>query len=286
MITLPTEELPAISNITAGNILIYGDYGIGKSGLLASTKYLIANPEAENKIRQYPCLSIQLNSWQDHLDFTKALGAAEEGQYPGIGLDSLNISYDYCLAYVMSKVRFNGTLLTHPSENPTMCYPRITMEFIAWLRELTILGYHVIATAHSNISEVKVGGYSYNCFVPAFTGASPTSTYSGVLKVFSTVGYMRMEEAEEKPPTIKKLGKDAVDIRGDASRIGSEARVIHFKASKYWLANNKREAFPDKVKLPENWADDWKVLQESWGKRGHTISKEEITSGGLEVDDE
>lgn len=283
-IILPDEELPAINNITAGNLLIYGDYGVGKSGLLASTKYLIANPEAENKIRQYPCLSVQLNSWQDHLDFTKALAIADDGKYPGIGLDSLNISYDYCLAYVMAKVKFNGIFLSHPSENPTMCYPRITMEFITWLRELTVLGYHVIATSHANISEVKVGGYSYNSFVPAFTGASPTSTYAGVLKVFSTVGYMCMEEAE-KPPTAKKLGKEAVDVRSDASRIGSENRVIHFKASKYWLANNKRGGFPDTIKLSDDWSQDWNILKDAWGKENRQIAKEGVESGGLEVEE-
>jgi len=54
MITLPTEPVPAVLDLTANNLLITGDYGIGKSGLLASTGYLLADPE--DKLRAYPNL--------------------------------------------------------------------------------------------------------------------------------------------------------------------------------------------------------------------------------------
>lgn len=286
MIILPDEVVPAISDLTANNILIYGDYGIGKSGLLASTGYLIANPESENKIRQYPCLPVQLKNWQDHKDFVTALSKAEEGKYKGVGLDSLNISYDHCLTWVMANIKFNGLKLSHPSENPTTAYPRITMEFINWLREITYLGYHVVATCHSNITEVKSpSGYSFNSYIPSFTGGSATSTYAGVLKVFSVIGFMTMEEVE-KPPTATKMGKQVVDVRADGSRILiNEGRVIHFNQSKHWLANNKHGGFPDKVVLTNNWEDDWNILKESWGKEGHTMVEEVVKTEGLEVEE-
>jgi len=283
-ITLPTEPVPADRELTGTNILIMGDYGIGKSGLLASTGYLLGDPE--DKLRAYPdLLRVPLLSWLDHLDLRDKLAKVKPGSYPGIGLDSLNVSYDHALAWVMSNVKFNGVYLNHPSENPQIAYPRVTHEFTTWLREMTFLGYHVVATCHVNIVEIRdKKGSLYNRWIPAFTGGSPTSTYSAILKIFPIVGFMALDEVL-KPPTRTVLGKPVADTRADASRIEEKEhelrRVVHFEQNPNWLANNKFAGFPPRVVFTEDWRDDWRLLQEAWGSGDtHLVSEEVVEAPG------
>ena len=262
---------------------------MGKSGLLASTGYLLADPE--DKLRAYPnLLRVSLTSWQDHKDFTKQVAAKPSGTFQGIGLDSLNISWDHCLTWVMKNITFQGSKLTHPSENPQLCYPRITHEFITWLREVTYLGYHVIATCHVNIAEISdKKGNRYNRWVPAFTGGSPTSTYASIPKIFSIIGFMTLENVE-KPSTRTIMGKAVVDLRADSTRLPSDPKsdtkdslVIHFDKSPNWLSNNKEGGFPDIVVLTDNYRDDWNILKASWGAEGttHTIAAEPVPQNNL-----
>ena len=283
MITLPTEPVPAVQDLTANNILICADYGMGKSGLLASTGYLLADPE--DKLRAYPdLLRISLTNWQDHREFVKQVAAKPSATFLGIGLDSLNISWDHCLTWVMKNVTFQGNKLTHPSENPQLCYPRITHEFITWLREVTYLGYHVVATCHVNIAEISdKKGNKYNRWVPAFTGGSPTSTYASIPKIFSIIGFMTLENVQ-KPSTRTVMGKAVVDARVDSTRLPSdpksdtkESLVIHFDRSPNWLSNNKEGGFPDVVVLTDNYHDDWPILKKAWGTgERHLIAAELI----------
>ena len=290
-ITLPTEPVPAVLDLTANNLLIEGDYGIGKSGLLASTGYLLADPE--DKLRAYPdLLRISLKNWQDHKDFVQAVAQKPAGSYNGIGLDSLNISYDHALTWCMKNVKFAGSMLNHPSENPQLAYPRITYEFINWLREVTLLGYHIIATCHTNIVEIRdKKGNLYNRWVPSFTGGSATSTYSSILKVFPLVGFMTMDEVEApaqvlKPSTRMVMGKSVADTRVDASRIEDAktrmTRVIYFKQDPNWLVNNKFNGFPDRVVLTDRWQEDWELLQSAWGTGDtHEIASEPVETGNV-----
>lgn len=266
MITIPTEPVPAVLDLTGNNLLIMGDYGIGKSGLLASTGYLLADPE--DKLRSYPNLyRVPLKTWQDHKDFVQQLSKIPAGKFAGIGLDSLNISYDQALMWCMENVKFAGNKLAHPSENPQLAYPRVTHEFITWLRNVTLLGYHIVATCHVNVVEIRdKKGNLYNRWIPAFTGGSAGSTYSSVLKTFPLVGFMTMEEVE-RPSTRMVMGKTVADARTDASRIEDveKRRVIYFKQDPNWLVNNKFMGFPDRIVLTERWQDDWRLLQEAWG---------------------
>jgi hypothetical protein len=283
-ITLPTEPVPAVLDLTGNNLLVMGDYGIGKSGLLASTGYLLGDPE--DKLRAYPDLfRVSLKTWQDHKDFVEAVAKKPAGAYKGVGLDSLNISYDQALTWCMENVKFAGSRLNHPSENPQLAYPRITHEFITWLRSVTFLGYHIVATCHVNVVEIRdKKGNLYNRWIPAFTGGSATSTYSSVLKIFPLVGFMALDEVV-RPSTRTVMGKTVADARTDASRIADDThlqRVIHFKQDPNWLANNKFAGFPDRVVLNDRWQDDWKLLQEAWGTGDmHELSEHPVETSGM-----
>lgn len=280
-ITLPSEPVPAVLDLTGNNILIMGDYGIGKSGLLASTGYLLGDPE--DKLRAYPDLyRVSLRSWQDHKDFALEVSKRPKGTFKGIGLDSLNISYDQALMWCMEHIKFAGARLNHPSENPQLAYPRITHEFITWLRSVTFLGYHIVATCHTNVVEIRdKRGNLYNRWVPAFTGGSATSTYSSVLKIFPIVGFMALDEIMVRPSTRTVMGKSVADARTDASRIDEteQRRVIHFKQDPNWLANNKFSGFPDRVVFTNRWQDDWSIMQEAWGTGdSHDIADEPVAT--------
>lgn len=280
---LPTEPLPAIPDLTGNNLLVVADYGMGKSGLLASTGYICGDPE--DKLKSYPdVLRVTLTSWKDHLDFRDALAKAP-GRYPGIGLDNINVSYDHATTWVMKHVKFAGNFLTHPSENPQLCYPRITHEFITWLRDMTLLKYHVVATCHCNVVEIRdKKGSLYNRWVPAFVGGSARSTYAEVLKTFSIVGFMTLEDVI-KPSTRMVMGKSVADVRTDSSRIEPAEtelrRVIYFRQDPNWLANNKFGGFPDSVILPTDWREDWNTLREAWGSaETHGVASEEVGPTG------
>lgn len=266
-IILPDKPVPAMLDLLGNNFLIEGDYGIGKSGLLASTGYLLADPE--DKLRSYPdTYRVTLPNWKAHLEFRDAVAKAPKDRYPGIGLDSLNISYTHCLQWVMENVKFAGSYLKHPSENPQIGYPRVTYEFISWVRDVTLLGYHVIATCHVTVVEIRdKKGSMYNRWVPSFVGGSAESSYQQILKIFPVIGFMTLEEVE-RPPTRSVMGKQVADVRADASRIYDQKRVIHFDQSPNWLANNKHGGFPDVVVLTDDYREDWQVLQDAWGSEG------------------
>lgn len=287
-IILPTEPVPADLDLTGNNLLVMADYGVGKSGLLASTGYLLADPE--DKLRSYPdILRVSLKTWQDHKDFVTEIAKRPSGTFKGIGLDSLNISYSQALAWTMKNVKFAGTFLKHPSENPQIGYPRVTYEFMSWLRDVTLLGYHVVATCHVNIVEISDRkGNRYNRWIPAFVGGAPESTYSSVLKVFPLIGFMTVDEVEKeavmKPATRMVMGKAVADMRADASRLDETEmrRVIYFRQDPLWLANNKFGGFPDRVVLTERWQDDWSILQKMWGSGDtHTVSDEPVETSNL-----
>lgn len=289
MITLPNEVVPAVQDITAYHFLIQGDPGIGKSGLLASIPdYLLIDPE--DKMRGYPGLKTVLRNWKDHLDLPNVLARAPRDLYAGIGLDSLNVSYDHCTSWIMTNNKFSGVSYSHPGEAPQgQAWNRITAEFLRWLRDITILGYHIVATCHTNITEVKTRNVAYNRWIPAFPGGSPTSTYFGVIKAFDIVGFMCIEDVV-KPPTKQVFGKTVVDVRADVSDlVAEESRVIHFDESPYWLANNRGGQLPDTVVLTNRWQDDWRLIVQAWGTGAgvHGLAEEEVeTSGGQQVEKE
>jgi hypothetical protein len=292
-ITLPDKPIPAVSDLTGNNILIVGDYGVGKSGLLASTstggsdvplseRYILLDPQ--DKLRAYPdLLRVTVKSWPEHKEFLNLLAKVKPGTYAGIGLDVLNISYDQCLLWCMKNIKFAGSFLSHPSENPQIAYPRVTIEFISWVRDITLLGFHVIASCHVNLAPIRdKKGNAYDRWIPGFVGGSPNSTYSEILKIFPIVGFMAVDSVEKQAisPAAKRLvmGKMVPDTRSDASRLDETemAHVIYFKQDPLFLANNKFGGFPDRVVLTENWQDDWRLLQEAWGSGDkHEIMDEE-----------
>jgi hypothetical protein len=113
-IKLPSEVTPAIQSVEGYPFLIIGDKSVGKSGFLASIPdYLLVDPEAG--LKGYPGLKVELENWQDHLDLLETLAKAGKGSYAGIGLDSLNVSYDHCSIHMCKKMK-----VTYPPRFPTV----------------------------------------------------------------------------------------------------------------------------------------------------------------------
>jgi hypothetical protein len=288
MITLPTESVPATQNITDYNFLIMGDPGIGKSSLLASIpNYLLVDPIFGMK--GLPGLKVNLGSWQDHLDLPERLSKIPRGAYAGIGLDTLNISYDICSAYVSKILK-----ISHPSEMAHGTgWTRVTTEYTKWLQSMTLLGYHIVATCHTTIMEVKLNTRTYNRWIPAFVGGSAQSAYANTLKLFDIKGLMCTELIASPPvrQTVTKEGgvKSTVDTRVDMTDLQfTEGRVIHFAPSNNWLAGDTSQMLPDKVVLGTDWREDWNLILKAWGSegRGHTVLDEVVETTGQQVNPE
>jgi len=281
-VILPTEPIPAIKTWEAFDLLIIGDKSIGKSGFLASIpNYLLLDPE--DGMDSYPGYKIKLTNWQDHLDVLRLLSDAPKGKYAGVGLDTLNSSYDLCSIAVCKKLK-----VSHPSEVPHGGgWGRVTTEFTNWLTAMRLLGYHIVGTCHSTITEVKILARAYNRWIPAFVGGGPSSTYAGVLKKFKILGFMTFDEVTKPATRIAdpKTGKMVVDVRVDATDVTVETRVIHFKPSNYWIAGDTSHMLPDKIILSDRWEEDWARFTEAWGTgQGHTLVEEEIQTTGHQVE--
>jgi len=285
-IILPTEPRPAVrQEITDYNFCIMGDPGIGKSRLLASIpNYLLIDPIFGMK--GMPGLVVNLQSWADHLELPEKLGRMPKGAYAGIGLDMLNISYDLCSAHICRLLK-----ISHPSELAHGTgWTRVTTEFTKWLQNMTLLGYHLVATCHTTITEVTVGSRQYSRWIPAFVGGSAQSAYANTLKLFDIKGFMCMDTIMT-PPTKKTVTKEGgvkatVDTRVDVSDLlVSEARVIHFAPSNSWLAGDTSQMLPKKVILTDDWREDWALIKEAWGtgEGAHQMADQDIETGGQQV---
>ena len=286
MITLPTEPLPATTDITAFNMLLMGDPGIGKSSFLASIpNYLLVDPI--NGMKGLPGLKVQLQSWNDHLDLPEKLSKIPRGAYAGIGLDLLNISYDICSAYITKILKVN-----HPSELAHGTgWTRVTTEFTKWLQSMTLLGYHIVGTCHTTIMEVRLNTRQYNRWIPAFVGGSAQSAYANTLKLFDIKGFMCTEMIAAPPvrqATTKEGGiKSTVDTRVDMSDLQfTENRVIHFTPSNNWLAGDTSQMLPNKVVLGTDWREDWNMILKAWGSegKGMTVLDESVETTGQQVE--
>lgn len=286
-ITLPSEPTPAVETWEAYPFLIIADKSVGKSGFLASIPdYLLCDPEGG--LRGYPGLKVELQTWQDHLELLDKLSKAGRGSYAGLGLDSLNVSYDLCSIFKCQQMK-----VSHPSEVPHgNGWGRITAEFNNWLTQIRLLGYHIVATCHSTIMEVSISSRQYNRWVPAFVGGGPSSTYQQVLKKFKVIGFMTMEEVVKPPARQVRTDQGGIreqtDVRADVTDLkASEGRVIHFAPSSYWIAGDTSHMLPKKVTLSDDWREDWAKVVQAWGtgESAHLLANEDVATTGQQVEE-
>jgi hypothetical protein len=247
---------------------------MGKSSLLASIpNILIVDPD--KGCAALPGFVVDVKDWSDCTSLLKTLQKEDLSRYSWLGLDLLNVVYEYCYAFECKRLG-----VVYPSDVDAgkgfgKGWAIITKTFISWLRDMGNLGLPLIATCHVNMSLIKVKNREFNRAVPAFPGGSSTSTFQKIKEAFDIVGYLTFDIVET--PLSLAEEKDVRKIlAGDVELINlpkhqmielTNTRVIHFQPSQYWDAQDTSRQLPAKVVLPENWEEDWSTILNLWSKK-------------------
>jgi len=256
---LPTEKQQPNIRPESFDMMFYGAIdGIGKSSLGASIpEILICDPDYSCKA--LPGFIVNIEDWRQAIDLLKTLQKGFPEKYSGIFLDNLNIFHDLLFADFIKR---EG----HPADKNDMgkTWSKLTKEYISWLRDMrrTCPNKLFVASAHSNMIEVKIKNVPFSRYVPAIPGGGPRGAYRQTMESFDIIGFMNKETGKTISPP-----KDA---RADLSTIpiseGKEELVIHFYGSQYYEAKDNSHRLPESVKLTNDWRDDWKMILEAFMK--------------------
>jgi hypothetical protein len=248
--------------------LFMAQQGMGKSSLLASVpNILIVDPD--KGCRALPGYVADVTNWQDCLELVRLLKKDKATErYSWIGIDLLNIIYDYCSEYICTQLG-----IKHPSDSDHgKAWSRITQDFAHWIRDMGNLGLPIMATCHVNTTEITVKGRKFTRYIPAFVGGGARSAYQRVLENFDIIGYLAFDITVESPvKDIRQAADPNIHLInvGPAQKIEpTDTRVIHFQPSQYWEGEDTSRQLPAKVVLPEDWSQDWSCILEVWGSLG------------------
>jgi len=266
---LPTTPQEPNLSPTAFKWLIMAESGMGKSSFLASVpNILITDPDTG--CQALPGYIIQVRNWLDCKDLLKTLRQEDKTAYSWIGIDLLNVIYEFCYSHECRRMG-----VVYPSDldggkGHGKGWAIITNEFIAWLRDMGNLGLPLIGTCHVNMIEVEIKARKFLKATPSFVGSGATSTYRKIKEAFDIVGYLTFDTDMQKVEQQKDLRKE---IAPGATMIGltdrqmpefSTTRVIHFQPSQYWDAQDTSRQLPAKITLSEEWSEDWSKIQQAW----------------------
>ncbi len=264
MILPTTPQEPNLVPQAFNWLVLSASDGLGKSSFLASIpRLLIADPDYSCKALPMEYEPVNLNNWRDCLELLRLLKAQGheklEETYSGLGIDNLNIFHDLLFEDFVKREK-------HPGDANDMgkTWNKLTKEYVYWLRDLRrAMPGLFIATAHSNIIEIKIKNTPYNRYVPAIPGGGPRGAYRQTMEGFDIVGFMTREtESAIAPP--KDMRTDTLALQ--ASQSSREQLVIHFQPSQYWEAKDNSRQLPAKVVMPTDWREDWNTILNLWGK--------------------
>ena len=244
---------------------------MGKSSLLASIpNILIVDPD--NGCAALPGYVVQVRNWLDCKDLLKTLQKEDLSMYSWIGLDLLNVMYEFCYNSELKRLGIAYPSDLEGGKARGKGWAMITKEFISWLRDMGNLGLPLISTCHVNMVQLEVKKREFNKAIPSFPGGSATSTFQKVKEAFDIVGYLTFDvtipPGGEEKDLRKVLPPDAhtIELSKHQTPELTTIRVIHFQPSQYWDAQDTSRQLPAKVTLPEDWKEDWKTILNSWGK--------------------
>lgn len=255
---LPQEKtIPKVSAESFNWLFDGSNDGIGKSSLLCSVPdLLIIDPDGSCKA--LPGYIVDIENWRQALDFLKTIQKEFPSRYSGLGIDNINIFHDLLFEDFIKREK-------HPADANDMgkTWNKLTKEYISWLRDLRRATPGLfIATAHTNMVEVKIKNVPYSRYVPAIPGGGPRGAYRQTMETFDIIGFMNKETGKTISPP-----KDA---RADLSTIpiteGKEELVIHFYGSQYYEAKDNSHRLPESVKLTNDWREDWAIILSEFEK--------------------
>jgi hypothetical protein len=255
--------------------LFMGDGGMGKSSILASIpKILVIDPDNGTAALPFDYEPIQVRSWTDCTSLAKQIKSAKETDlsvYSWIGLDLLNVTYEFCFNYMCKKLGID-----YPPEDFGKTWSMITKEFVNWVRDMGSR-LPVIATCHMDFKDITIKGRTFSRAIPSFPGSKATSAFKKVKQYFDIVGYITFDLTVPRESEVKDQRQV---VAGDTKLINlppqqqveaTDTRVIHFQPSQYWDAQDTSRQLPEKVVLPEDWESDWKEIQNAWRYKGGNV---------------
>jgi len=267
---LPTKPQEPNISPTAYKWLIMSGSGGGKSSFLASIKdILISDPD--NGCLALPGYVIQVRNWTDCKELLKELQKADLSIYSWIGLDLLNVSYEFCYNHECKRMGVAYPSDLEGGKGRGKGWAMITKEFIGWVRDMGNIGLPIIATCHVNFIAQEVKKREFNKAVPSFPGGSATSAYQKIKEAFDIVGYLTFDlpPATSDEKDMRKIiapNAELIDLPPHQVVPTTETRVIHFQPSQYWDAQDSSHQLPPKVVLPKDWREDWSTILDNWGK--------------------
>lgn len=263
---LPTTPQEPNLKPEAFKWLFMAQQGMGKSSLMASIPGIIIL-DPDGGCRALPGFILDVKNWSDCLEAKRLLSKPEAiANYSWIGIDLLNLYYDYCSDYICKQLG-----IKHPSDSDHgKAWSQVTQEFARWIRDMGNLGLPLVATCHINTTEITIKSRKFNRYIPAFVGGGARSAYQRVLENFDIIGFITFDVKEVEPTKDVRKAVDpdihTVNLSPQQATEFTETRVIHFQPSQYWEAEDTSRQLPPKVVLPEDWKEDWSTILTAWNK--------------------
>ena len=146
-----------------------------------------------------------INSWKEALDIKKALlqdAQAErdgkgERQFCTVCVDTVDIAYDFCEAYILAKEGVDYLDETEKMRG----YRAVSREYDKFFQEIVKAGYTLVCISHATTKQVKENGLKYDKTIPTL----PERGMLVVSRLVDVCGYATFEEDPENPGTMKRV---------------------------------------------------------------------------------
>ena len=283
ILTLPTTRQPAQTSLKDYAALFYGvGSGIGCSSLLASIQHYLDAQTPQEKALYIDCdpsqsmmahsnYRVSPKNWKEFLDYCKLAVASPDFTY--ICIDHLHAAYEW--SWDVSCDKWG---VTHPSEAGSLgkgdmgkTWGNFTKDYMTPISHLMAecrrANKGFVASCRSVNSQVSFKGSTYNLWVPSFIGGSARSTYARIVDLFPLIGFIHLEGITA-PPT-KMTDVKVVDLRAAAGpQEIKESRILNFNKGKHWEAKDRSRRFKEPITLPEDYREDWTLIEDIWERSG------------------
>lgn len=216
-------------DLTGKSFFIFGDRKIGKTTCASKfPKSLILGFE-----KGYDDLdnvmAVPINSWREALDIKKSLIQEAKEEQDGKGertftticVDTVDIAYDFCEAYILAK---EGVEYLDETEK-MRGYRAVSREYDKFFQEIVKWGYTLVCISHATTKQVKENGKKYDRTIPTI----PDRGFLVVSRLVDVTGYATTEENPEDPLHPK--------------------RVLILRGSKELEAGCRNRFMPDKIEF-------------------------------------
>ena len=187
-------------DLTGKSFLIYGDRKVGKTSCAAQfPKAIIFGFEKGwddlDGVYAYP-----INSWKQALDLKKSLiqeaeevkeGKREETTFITVVIDTIDIAYDFCEAFVLAKEGVDYLDETEKMRG----YRALSREYDKFFQEIVKAGYTLVCISHSTTKQIKENGKKYDKTIPTV----PDRGFLVVSRLVDVCGYATFEENPDNP---------------------------------------------------------------------------------------